>query len=600
MARPATGQVMAEPLADGGSSIVGRFTHERHRRRVVFGREVDGWTLPRGRRELDDVLAQLKAGIPIEQILGRYEVPHATPAAEPEALSFHEYASGWLARRRIGEIGEAPLSDRTHTDYRWRLVKYLLPHFGRMPVASISADDCRAFRARLLADAAELRAVLGGGAEPRDHRGRRRKPLGPAAIRKQMALLAQILDEAVEDGLRPENDNPARSKRLRIRVPKPNRSFLEIDQLAAIIEAAGELQDRPRTCSRAKLTLAQAEQIRGRLRSGETQKALAREYGISNGGMSMLANGKTYRVDRGDRVGWQAFCAVLGYAGPRISEALALHERDVRLHDPRQSRLWIADSKTETGVRHVEVTPGLREFLLAHRAEKVRHGYPCGPDDPFFCTRSGSAWDANNVRPSIIDAAAVLASDRMVRQGLPPLPHVTPHTLRRTYVSIMLLATDFDVPFVQRQVGHADSKMTMDVYAQLLDRSKRQHGAAFDALLNDARETIEAGTSAGFRPEFRPVARERSHPSPTPKPKIPHQLRRSGEARDRVRTGDLLRGRQTLYQLSYSRETSDLARSVGGVSVAERLPGNHGATLGAGRPPRARPRPSTLPVRSRP
>ena len=30
------------------------------------------------------------------------------------------------------------------------------------------------------------------------------------------------------------------------------------------------------------------------------------------------------------------------------------------------------------------------------------------------------------------------------------------------------------------QVGHADSKMTMDVYAQLEQRVDRSHGTAFD------------------------------------------------------------------------------------------------------------------------
>jgi hypothetical protein len=33
------------------------------------------------------------------------------------------------------------------------------------------------------------------------------------------------------------------------------------------------------------------------------------------------------------------------------------------------------------------------------------------------------------------------------------------------------------------QVGHADSKMTMDVYAQLQQRAKRDHGAHFDELV---------------------------------------------------------------------------------------------------------------------
>ena len=38
------------------------------------------------------------------------------------------------------------------------------------------------------------------------------------------------------------------------------------------------------------------------------------------------------------------------------------------------------------------------------------------------------------------------------------------------------------------QVGHADSKMTMDVYAQLQQRVEREHGRAFDALVRQARE----------------------------------------------------------------------------------------------------------------
>jgi hypothetical protein len=41
-----------------------------------------------------------------------------------------------------------------------------------------------------------------------------------------------------------------------------------------------------------------------------------------------------------------------------------------------------------------------------------------------------------------------------------------------------------------RQVGHADSKMTMDVYAQLQQRVDRGHGEAFDALVRRARERL--------------------------------------------------------------------------------------------------------------
>ena len=37
------------------------------------------------------------------------------------------------------------------------------------------------------------------------------------------------------------------------------------------------------------------------------------------------------------------------------------------------------------------------------------------------------------------------------------------------------------------QVGHADSKMTMDVYAQLEQRVDRSHGTAFDELVRHAK-----------------------------------------------------------------------------------------------------------------
>lgn len=70
------------------------------------------------------------------------------------------------------------------------------------------------------------------------------------------------------------------------------------------------------------------------------------------------------------------------------------------------------------------------------------------------------------------------------------MPNTTSHTLRRTYISIALLANRFDVMWVMRQVGHADSHMTMDVYAHLQQRAERQHGEAFDGLVRQARERL--------------------------------------------------------------------------------------------------------------
>jgi integrase len=57
------------------------------------------------------------------------------------------------------------------------------------------------------------------------------------------------------------------------------------------------------------------------------------------------------------------------------------------------------------------------------------------------------------------------------------------------------LANNFDVKWVMSQVGHADSKMTMDVYAQLEQRAKRSHGNSFDRLIRDARDQLSEDTT---------------------------------------------------------------------------------------------------------
>ena len=58
--------------------------------------------------------------------------------------------------------------------------------------------------------------------------------------------------------------------------------------------------------------------------------------------------------------------------------------------------------------------------------------------------------------------------------------------------------------------------MTLDVYSQLLDRRKRDHGVAFDALLADARCTLYGPQNEGFGPPFGPLSP--NTPNPTPEP----------------------------------------------------------------------------------
>jgi integrase len=205
-----------------------------------------------------------------------------------------------------------------------------------------------------------------------------------------------------------------------------------------------------------------------------------------------------------DYIGRRAIIATLGGAGLRASELCDVLLAEVRLHDPAGARLRIPDAKTDAGVREVQLSPDLVEELVAHVDRLRRAGLPTHPDAYLFPNKRGSRMARQRVS-RIVNKAARLATEQLVARGLPPLPLTTPHSLRRTYVSIALLANNFDVMWVMSQVGHADSKMTTDVYNQLQQRAQRQHGEAFDALVRSARERLY-----GADPENEQATEERS------------------------------------------------------------------------------------------
>ena len=144
----------------------------------------------------------------------------------------------------------------------------------------------------------------------------------------------------------------------------------------------------------------------------------------------------------------------------------------VRDVDFAHGHINVEDVKTDAGVRRVDLSPMLLDDLLAWRAPLKDPS----PESPFFPTRTGNRRDKDNVNPAIRRA-----KERRAHRNLPPLPaKVTAHTLRRTYISVMFAASA-EIPYVMAQVGHADSKVTLEIYARVLKRRDREQvGRAFD------------------------------------------------------------------------------------------------------------------------
>ncbi len=490
MARPASGTVHTHRLADGTRAFHLRVRHQGERHRIVL-HEIDGcacgcgggWDEPAARTELGNILARIRVGV---WTAPRPPEPLAAVEDCGAVPLFEVYAASWLERKVSGEIGDHPIAGSTRNAYRWQ-ISHLVRYFGRYRLDEIDTDLCRRFKAHKLTEAQELRDAIAAGATIRDRRGQRMRPLSLSSIRMQIVMLTAILDEAIED--RYITVNPARSRRMRIKVPKPRRTFLEMDELAALLDAAAD-QDRPR------LTLVDSRPLGPTTRlvahmldQGHRSDQIARRLGVAKSTISWHARRLDANVGRG-YAGAHALCATLGYTGVRISELCDLRIGQLRLGAHLGAYFHIPDAKTPAGVRDVQISPNLADILTDHLHQLRRIGRPTGPNDYLIQSTSGTQIPRQRAA-KILREAAETASERQLARGLSALPHTTPHTLRRTYISIALVANNFDVKWVQAQVGHADSQMTMDVYAQLEQRIDRSHGQNFDQLINHARDQID-------------------------------------------------------------------------------------------------------------
>jgi integrase len=530
MARPSSGSILVKELAQGRAFYL-RFRFRGRRERVVLHEQRNcacgcggGWDEPAARTELGDILARVRAGI--------YERPKPpltlAPIAPGEADPlFRDYAPAWLEAKVEGLYGSRPIGEGTRKDYSWRLRRHLMPFFGAYRIVEIDRELCLSFKAHLLRSSREMREEIEVGSEPRDEYGRREVPLGPNSIRKQLTALASILDDAVEDGHL--DHNPARGKRMRVHVPRPRRTFLEMDELAALLDSAAEQEAPYRREDQGEIGPRTAE-VAGLLEQGLRPAQIARRLGVARGTVSFHLRRLGVGAGRSPYVGRRVICEILGRGGLRVGELCALRIGQVRLHDPLGARLHIPDSKTETGIRDVQMSPDLVEAVVEHLDRLRRSGAPTGAENWLVPNSRGGRLSRQRAG-KVVREASEAASGRLAAKGLPSLPAVSPHSLRRTYISIALLANNFDVKWVMAQVGHADSKMTMDVYAQLEQRVDRSHGESFDRLVRRAREQ-----TAGISPVIVPVDAEvPSEGAPDPSVDNIPRLRRGssvGRARD--------------------------------------------------------------------
>lgn len=490
MPKPATGTIKTTVLDDGTRSFRIRVRVNGKREPIVLHERRGcgcgcggGWDEPSARTEMGNIQARVRAGV-----WEALEPPSTLVASEPDddAPFYDDYADWFLGAKVAGVICKKPIKPNTRKKDEWRL-GYSKRFFAGVPIDEIDEELSLAFKAHLLATAREQRETIEAGADLRHPNGRKVVPLGLGSIKMILDAYASVLGEAVKDKHR--SDNPGRSERMQIEVPKPERSFLEADELAALLDAARD-QDiaLPSLADASTSGGGTASSVQRLAAAGRRPAQIAAELSVAKATVTYHLRRHGICLGRG-YVGRRVICELLGRAGLRVSEVCDLKIGRVRIHDAEGIKLRIVDAKTPAGERVVKGTPELAEVVIEHIDRLRQAGLPVGPNDYLVPNARGGRISRQRIG-RIVAEAANLASERLVADGLPPLPHTTPHTLRRTYISIALLANEFDIKWVMCQVGHADSKMTMDVYAQLQHRVERRHGANFDRLVRGAGERL--------------------------------------------------------------------------------------------------------------
>jgi len=100
-------------------------------------------------------------------------------------------------------------------------------------------------------------------------------------------------------------------------------------------------------------------------------------------------------------------------------------------------------------------------------------------------------------------------------------PGITPHSLRRTYISLML-EVGANPRVVMQQVGHSDAGLTLRIYAQVMKRRDNESTRRVDAFLRTI-DWAELGRNLGPAPtaptdEDQEATKNRLLPSGSTKP----------------------------------------------------------------------------------
>jgi integrase len=307
----------------------------------------------------------------------------------------------------------------TLASYESHVINHLCPALGSVPLQKLSRERIAKAYGTMLAEGRIIR--------PTKHKRKvepEAKPLSPSTVRRVHASLHRALRDAVRSHRIPRN--PAND----IELPPPS--------------------DEERA-----LPAWDSTQLRQFLASVREDRLRALWLLYSTTGCR-----------RGELLGLSWKCVDLDAARITIQNTRVPMGRQVIVGTP----------KTKAGRRTLSIDPATVAVLRRHRADQKREHLAAGREwqasDYVFTTSTGEPLGPTRVSRMFTAAAA--------KAGLPKIPL---HGLRHTYATIALVEQKLPVSMVSRRLGHANTSITLNFYAHVMDRHDEEAALSVAGLV---------------------------------------------------------------------------------------------------------------------
>lgn len=314
----------------------------------------------------------------------------------------HKRQSVGTFLRRWIKTRPADIRPRTWESYIHIVEAFLIPHLGHLPIAQMNAGDIEDMLNQLQTE-----------------RPDGKKPIAPSYAAKIRAVLSKALGRAQRENLVSQN---AAGLVDAIKTPKRKKAALNDAQIRALLAAAVGERDE------VLLHLL----VKTGLRKGEALGIRWCDLDIDAGILTIA--GSLQRQPRPNRADGE----------------------------PKTAKIRSAGGKSDDSLRVLALPPSLLPLLRRRRIEQHNERAACeklgkpwsNPDDLVFTTRYGTPIEPR----AFHDRYKAIVG----KAGLPP--STTIHDLRHANITAMITSKQVDPKTVQEMAGHADVRLTLDVY----------------------------------------------------------------------------------------------------------------------------------------